>query len=300
MLHVHVNHGESDKLSSSSNQVKAYDRVLVAGPAAVRRYRRGLLGFDHSKVVAVGRPQLDLRFTPELEVTSRRTVIYAPTWEGDVEANNWTSVDRLGPQIVAGLLEVARFRVVYKPHPLVARSNDPAMLAAHRRILSLMQDADLSDPAAGHLAVEEGNLLAMFDACDALIGDVSSVPLDFLYLRPDAPILLTDRRADRAALIASAPLAAAVPVIDAGTVTEVPRLLAEALTLDAYHTDRRRVRADYFGDLGPGDSTRVFTATMSGLVCERDRLLDLRPPELVQQSCALLAGEAEIDLGAVG
>ena len=31
MLHVHVNHGESDKLSSFSNQVKAYDRVFVAG-----------------------------------------------------------------------------------------------------------------------------------------------------------------------------------------------------------------------------------------------------------------------------
>ena len=30
MLHVHVNHGESDKLSQLLNQVKAYDRVLVA------------------------------------------------------------------------------------------------------------------------------------------------------------------------------------------------------------------------------------------------------------------------------
>ena len=38
MLHVHVNHGESDKLSSFSNQVKAYDRVFVAGPVAVERY----------------------------------------------------------------------------------------------------------------------------------------------------------------------------------------------------------------------------------------------------------------------
>ena len=64
MLHVHVNHGESDKLSSFSNQVKAYDRVFVAGPVAVERYREALIDFDDSKVVPVGRPQLDLDFAP--------------------------------------------------------------------------------------------------------------------------------------------------------------------------------------------------------------------------------------------
>ncbi len=31
LLHVHVNHGESDKSCMVSNQVKAYDRVFVAG-----------------------------------------------------------------------------------------------------------------------------------------------------------------------------------------------------------------------------------------------------------------------------
>ena len=56
MLHVHVNHGESDKLSMVSNQAKAYDRVFVAGEAAVRRHRAALLGFDESRLVRVGRP----------------------------------------------------------------------------------------------------------------------------------------------------------------------------------------------------------------------------------------------------
>ncbi|RAE95302.1 CDP-glycerol--glycerophosphate glycerophosphotransferase, partial [Burkholderia multivorans] len=43
MVHVHVNHGESDKLSMVSNQAKSYDRVFVAGDAAVERHRRALL-----------------------------------------------------------------------------------------------------------------------------------------------------------------------------------------------------------------------------------------------------------------
>ena len=38
LVHVHVNHGESDKVCMVSNQVKAYDRVFVAGEAAVQRH----------------------------------------------------------------------------------------------------------------------------------------------------------------------------------------------------------------------------------------------------------------------
>ena len=51
MLHVHVNHGESDKLSMVSNHAKAYDRVFVAGEAAVQRHLDGLLEFDTSRLV---------------------------------------------------------------------------------------------------------------------------------------------------------------------------------------------------------------------------------------------------------
>ena len=46
MLHAHINHGESDKQSMASNNAKAYDRVFVAGEAAVQRHIEGLLEFD--------------------------------------------------------------------------------------------------------------------------------------------------------------------------------------------------------------------------------------------------------------
>ncbi|PVG81493.1 CDP-glycerol--glycerophosphate glycerophosphotransferase, partial [Nocardioides gansuensis] len=88
-LHVHINHGESDKHSMASNNAKAYDRVFVAGEAAVQRYLAGLLEFDGGRLVRIGRPQLDLRRTPLLAPSSRRTVLYAPTWEGDAEYNDY-------------------------------------------------------------------------------------------------------------------------------------------------------------------------------------------------------------------
>ncbi len=67
-MHIHVNHGESDKVSMVSNQAKAYDKVFVAGEAAVRRHRAALVDFDESTLVRVGRPQLDLNPTPTLPI----------------------------------------------------------------------------------------------------------------------------------------------------------------------------------------------------------------------------------------
>ena len=101
MLHVHVNHGESDKQSMASNNAKAYDRVFVAGEAAVERHRAGLMEFDPARLVRVGRPQLDLHPGAAAFREPRRTVLYAPTWEGDADYNDYSSVDVYGPDIVA-------------------------------------------------------------------------------------------------------------------------------------------------------------------------------------------------------
>ena len=160
MLHVHVNHGESDKFSMASNQVKAYDRVFVAGPAAVHRYRSSLLGLDETKLVCVGRPQLDLRPAAVLPPTGRRTVLYAPTWEDDTAANDYTSVGKYGPAIVRAALGLPDVRVVYKPHPRVALSQNPRVKAGHRQILQLLAQAGAGDPGAGHRALPEGDILA--------------------------------------------------------------------------------------------------------------------------------------------
>ncbi len=273
MLHVHVNHGESDKLSSFSNQVKAYDRVFVAGPVAVERYREALIGFDDSKVVPVGRPQLDLDFTAELPESTRRTVMYAPTWEGESESNNWTSLDRYGIRIVQSLLALPDLRVVYKPHPRVAGSANPGVRSAHRKIMSMVEKANQRDPQAGHVARTDGNILAMFGGCDALVGDISSVTLDFLYLRAEAPIFLTDRRDDRELLASDSPLTEGADIIDSSTIDGFAEAMTDALESDKRREDRARTRTHYFGDLGPGDSSRKFEQAVSDVVAERDRLL---------------------------
>lgn len=278
MLHVHVGHGDSDKVSSFSNQAKAYDRVFAAGPVAARRYSEGLMAFDERKIVMVGRPQLDLSFTDPLVQSARRTMLYAPTWEGATESNNWTSVDCYGPRIAEAALALPDVRLVYKPHPRIEGSRSAAVGRAHQSILRQIESANARDPEAGHVAVTEGNILSMFAGCDMLVGDVSSVCLDFLYLRADRPILLTDRGSDREKLEAASPLAAATDVIDETTIDSLPGVLASRLEHDALGEKRAAVRAAYFGELAPGASMVAFVDAIDSLVDCRDELIALRAP----------------------
>ena len=271
MVHVHVNHGESDKLSMVSNQAKSYDKVFVAGDAAIERHRRALIDFDESALIKVGRPQLDIERPPELEPSSVRTIMYAPTWEGENESNNYTSVDLYGPQIAEAVLRLPETRLIYKPHPRVESSKDPAMAEANSRILDFIDGANesIADESEQHQVLMQGDILAMFDPVDLLITDISSVGLDFLYLQSDKPLALTDRRDDTERLNAEAPISRATPIIDGTTINRVEAMFAEMLSDDKAAPARHDLRRHYFGEGEKGTSTTLFTEAVSGLIADR-------------------------------
>ena len=272
-VHIHVNHGESDKICMVSNQAKAYDKVFVAGEAAVRRHAAALAWFDQDHLVRVGRPQLDLPVAAAVAPAAGPTITYAPTWEGEDEANNYTSVDRYGPQIIAAALAQPGARVLYKPHPRVASSTDPGMVAGHQRILQQMDAAIAADPGRGHAVLLDADMLGVIRSTDLMIADVSSVSLDHLYLRPDAPLVLCDRRTDRPRLLAAAPLASAVHVLDQGTLDQLTADLAALLSSDPLRQQRHEMRDFYFDGLGPGESTQRFWDELTHAIHHHDAAL---------------------------
>jgi len=273
MVHVHVNHGESDKQSMASNNAKAYDRVFVAGEAAVQRHEAGLLLFDTSRLVRTGRPQLDLRPEALLGATSRRTVLYAPTWEGDADYNDYTSVDVFGATIARSVLAVPDVRLVYKPHPKVTTSETPAIRDGHRAVLALVEEAARREPDAGHESIATGDILAVMPDCDAMITDVSSVGLDWLYLRTEKPIFITDRHHDGERLRQEVPVSRCADVLDRSNLAGLSDLLAARLEHDEHHLARVAMRHHYFDDLQVGDSTTRFLGAVAELVELRDRLV---------------------------
>lgn len=274
--HIHVNHGESDKVSMVSNQAKAYDKVFVAGEAAVRRHRAALVDFDEFRLIRVGRPQLDLDPTPTLPPSTRRTLLYAPTWEGEDEANNFTSLDCYGPQIVDALMAIPNTRVVYKPHPRVVISQQPAIAAAHARVVAALEQAAVADPTAGHLYQPDGDILALFPSVDLLVSDISSVGLDFLYSRVEAPIVLTDRRTNREDLMREAPIAAASHVVDAVSLPGTQQAVTDLLRDDTLAAKRSELRSFYFDDVAPGESTRRFHDALLAAIAENQHAVASR------------------------
>jgi len=272
-LHVHVNHGESDKISMATNQAKAYDEVFVAGPAAVQRYLDNVLALSADKLVLVGRPQLDLRFDPVLTASPRTTVLYAPTWEGETPAMDYSSLPAFGVALVADLVRDGGFRIVYKPHPKLL-TGSCAAVAAHEAVCRLLQD----DPAPvsrddPHRVELEQPILSLFQSCDALVSDVSSVALDWLYLRTSRPLWIADPRDDRQALERASPLAAWTGVLDSAAAPGAAAVLRDGVQQDPGADARAQARSYYFGDLQLGDSSRRFREAVDAALARRDELL---------------------------
>ena len=262
-IHIHVNHGESDKISMVSNQAKAYDKVFVAGSAAKDRYLAAVAWIDETKLIPVGRPQLDLSTTPILDKSALKTITYAPTWEGEDEANNYTSMDHYGIKIINAAVSQSGCRVIYKPHPRILDSKDSLIINAHKYILNKLAKG----PHEIHLG---GDVLSILKDTDLLISDISSVTLDYLYLKPSGPIFLTDRRNNRNELVSESPVASAAYIIDQSTIGQLTQNLNKALLHDELFDKRQEVCRYYFGGIAAGESTVAFYRELEHSISEHD------------------------------
>nr|WP_253719996.1 CDP-glycerol glycerophosphotransferase family protein [Brevibacterium renqingii] len=266
IIHVHVDHGESDKTSSISNQLKAYDKIFVAGRAAKERCLRALWGLDQDKLVSIGRPPLDGSFSSVLPPDDRLTVLYAPTWQGENEANNFTSLDLLGPDIIQQLLAVG-VRVVYRPHPRMAEMGESEVQRADEEIRQLLGSANVDD--GRHVISTDHAIFDLFEDVDVLVTDVSSVGLDFLYLHTDRGLILTDRHSDSDRMRESSPIGAELAAISADTIRDLPQMLEEVRSEESAFATRRRLKAHYFGTHAEGQSTAAFIKAVGEAIDER-------------------------------
>jgi CDP-glycerol glycerophosphotransferase (TagB/SpsB family) len=164
-------------------------------------------------------------------------------------------------------------RLVYKPHPKIATSPTPSVREAHAHLLTLVAEAARREPRAGHVTITNGDILAIMPDCDAMVTDVSSVGLDWLYLRTEKPIFVTDRHHDAERLRREVPMSRCADVIDSVDVADLTALLAARLEHDEHHLARVAMRHHYFDDLQVGDSTVRFLDAVSELATLRDRLL---------------------------
>jgi hypothetical protein len=267
LLHAYIGHGDSDKGVSASNQLKAYDAVFAPGQAAVDRIHARLMRFDtERRCVIVGQPTT--LSAPAAEAPSsgqRTTVLYAPTWEGAQPSVAYTSVLSHGVALVESLLADGRYRVIYRPHPLIGvTSGDFA--GANAAILAAVRQA-----GADHrvIAADDEPLEASFARADVLVSDVSAVATAWLpSLRP----LVVTAPSDRAAVSADSGMLARVRRLPPEEAGRAPAVIAAELADEGRRVVLEELVAYYLSPYWPDRSTERFVAVCGEYIAERDRL----------------------------
>lgn len=262
--HVFINHGESDKMYMTTNQVTAYDYAFVAGDAARERLSRELWDYDlDRRTFSIGRPQADhYGGEPPFPPDERTVVLYAPTWEGDRPSARYGSVVTHGESLVAALLATGRHRVIYRPHP---RSGivDPAYGAANARIAAALQAANRADPGAGHVHDTGAEMGWQLTTADLAVVDISAMVYDRLAV--GKPLLIT-RPVDPAAVVDEGGYLSACEWLDAAASGDIVGRAERVLDDPASGERLAHWVRHYFGDTTPGSATVRFEAAVAELM----------------------------------
>ena len=120
LMHVQLLHGDSDKPPSFNPMTQIYDKIFVAGQAAMERYQKNSVFIPKDKFVIVSRPQLTMFDRKQESMVGhnniRKTILFCTTWRGHSEAHNMSSIDDVYDKITSAL--EAGLSVIFRPHPL--------------------------------------------------------------------------------------------------------------------------------------------------------------------------------------
>ena len=108
LTHIFVTHGESHKLASIKPILRIYDFVITSGKVGIERLlRAGIFNLSNvhneNRIIPMGNTfigQHHYRYNETSEV-----LLYAPTWEGGVIEENYSSVSQQAENILNHLIE---------------------------------------------------------------------------------------------------------------------------------------------------------------------------------------------------
>ncbi|GAA5226380.1 CDP-glycerol glycerophosphotransferase family protein [Paeniglutamicibacter antarcticus] len=251
--HVFISHGESEKAYMWSNQLKAYDYVFSAGQAARDRLAKNLLRYDAvDRTRLIGRPQIDVRYPVPVSLNAAyKTVLYAPTWEGDRPSMSYGSVSTHGVEMMRDIVASNTYNVIFRPHPR-SGVNDAQYKEDVNAIRAMFEES--TSPSSPSLIFDESNSWGwQWSLSDICVTDVSAVAYD--WMATGKPMMIT-APSNPLASVDDSPALLRVPSLQAANAGGVSTILTGILQTPNH--DFNDLVEYYFGDTTPESSMKRF------------------------------------------
>lgn len=123
LTHIFITHGESNKVSSIKPIIRIYDYVITAGQAGIERYLASGIFSQHDvdtgRIIMLGDTFIGRTGLADKGV-GQGVVFYAPTWEGGIKRENYSSlpyVDKVAKILTDTANTHQANTIVIKPHP---------------------------------------------------------------------------------------------------------------------------------------------------------------------------------------
>ena len=278
LTHVQLHHGDSDKAPSANPVSGIFDRIFVAGQAAIDRYARAGVQIPAEKFVVVGRPQVEsIEVRPEpARGLAHPTVLYTPTWTGHHADADYCSLP-VAESLLRRLLERGA-TVILRAHPYTAQNPASArqlgrlteLLVADRARTGRQHVVGAAAPGAEPDRVRQPRPTRWSPTCPAVISD-------FLY--SGKPYAVTDMGGEGDRFVERFPLAGSGYVLrrDMSNVDEV---LTALLDTDPLAEARWATRRRYLGDFPAESYAEAF------LTAARRELAPAEDPDRVRSRAA--------------
>ncbi|OOH85096.1 hypothetical protein BMT54_11920 [Pasteurellaceae bacterium 15-036681] len=123
LKHIFITHGESNKIASIKPIIRIYDYIVTAGQAGIDRFiANGIFSshdVEHGRFIKMGDTFIGQTGLAQPD-TGKACLFYAPTWEGGIEQENYSSLENIS-FVMSTLCELARQydinEIVIRPHP---------------------------------------------------------------------------------------------------------------------------------------------------------------------------------------
>ena len=120
--HIFVSHGESHKLSSAKPILRIYDYVVVSGDVGIERFLSQKIfsqcDIESGRVIKMGSTFIgDTQYGYD---ANSEYILYAPTWEGGLPTENYSSIDKelmSFKKIYEYMKKRNKRKIIMQPHP---------------------------------------------------------------------------------------------------------------------------------------------------------------------------------------